>query len=42
VGADKAPEVLCVEEAIWPRVLMPDDGALVLGVDVIGLPDNEV
>jgi hypothetical protein len=42
VGADKAPKVLCAEEAIWPRVLMPDDDAPVSGVDVIGPPDNEV
>jgi hypothetical protein len=40
--ADEASGILCADEAIWPRVLTPDDGALVSGDDVIGPPANEV
>jgi hypothetical protein len=40
--ADKALGVLCADEAIWPRVLTPDDDALVLGVDIVSPPVNEV
>jgi hypothetical protein len=40
--ADKAPRVLCADEAIWPRVLTPDGGALVSGINIVGPPINEV
>jgi hypothetical protein len=40
--ADEAPGVLCTDEAIWPRVLTPDNGTLASGVDIAVPPDNEV
>jgi hypothetical protein len=40
--ADEAPGVLCTVGAIWPWVLMPDDGALDSGVDVANSPTDEV
>jgi hypothetical protein len=40
--ADEAPKVLCTDEAIWPRVLTPDDGALASDINVAILPDNKV
>jgi hypothetical protein len=40
--ADEASRVIFAVEAVWPRVLTPDDGALVTSVDVIDLLANEV
>jgi hypothetical protein len=40
--ADEAAGVFFAIEAVWPRVLMPDDGALVSGIGVADLPANEV
>jgi hypothetical protein len=40
--ADEASRVLYAIEAFWPRVLMPDDGALVSGVDIADLPADEL
>jgi hypothetical protein len=36
--ADGASEDLCVDEAIWPRVLMPVDNALSSDTDVVATP----
>jgi hypothetical protein len=40
--ADGTPEVLCADEAIWPRVLTPDEGALALDADVAAPPVDKV
>jgi hypothetical protein len=40
--ADGAPEVLCTDEAIWHRVLTPDDGTLALDADVAAPPVGKV
>jgi hypothetical protein len=40
--ANEEPGVLSADEAIWPRVLTPDDGALASDIDVAVPPDNEV
>jgi hypothetical protein len=40
--ADGAPEDLCVDEAIWPRVLTPVDGALASDVDAVAPPTARV
>jgi hypothetical protein len=40
--AYEAPGVLFTVEVVWPRVLTPDDGALVSGVGIIDLPTNGV
>jgi hypothetical protein len=39
---DEASRFLFTVEAVWPQVLMPDDGALVSGVDITGPPTDEV
>jgi hypothetical protein len=39
---DGVPEVLCADEAIWPRVLTPDDGALASDADVAVPPVDKV
>jgi hypothetical protein len=39
---DKAPGVLCAIGSVWPRVLIPDDGALTLGIDVAAPPTDKV
>jgi hypothetical protein len=36
--ADGTPEVLCADEAIWPQVLMPNNGALASDADVAASP----
>jgi hypothetical protein len=40
--ADGAPEVLCADEVIWPRVLTLDDGALASDADVATPPVGKV
>jgi hypothetical protein len=40
--ADGAPEDLCANEAIWPRVLTPIDGALASDTDVVAPPVGKV
>jgi hypothetical protein len=40
--ADEASGILCADEAIWPRVLTPDDGTLASDIDIAVPPDNEV
>jgi hypothetical protein len=40
--ADEATGVLFAVEAVWPRVLTPDDDVLVLGGGIADLPANEV
>jgi hypothetical protein len=40
--ADGAPKDLCTDEAIWPRVLTPVDGALTSDADVIAPPADRV
>jgi hypothetical protein len=39
---DGAPEDLCIDEAIWPRVLTPIDGALASDADVVAPPVGKV
>jgi hypothetical protein len=39
---DGAPKDLCADEAIWPRVLTPVDGALASDTDVIAPPIGRV
>jgi hypothetical protein len=40
--ADRAPEDLCADEAIWPQVLTPVNGALALDTDVVAPPVGRV
>jgi hypothetical protein len=40
--ADGAPEDLCANEAIWPRVLTPIDGALASDAVVVAPPVSRV
>jgi hypothetical protein len=40
--ADEAPGVLCTDEAILPRVLTPNNGALASDVDIAVPPVDEV
>jgi hypothetical protein len=40
--ADGAPEDLCADEAIWPRVLTPVNGALASDTDIIAPPAGRV
>jgi hypothetical protein len=40
--ADGASEDLCADEAIWPRVLTPVDGALASDADAIAPPAGRV
>jgi hypothetical protein len=40
--ANGAPEDLCADEAIWPQVLTPIDGALASDADVVAPPIDKV
>jgi hypothetical protein len=40
--ADGVPKDLCADETIWPRVLMPVDGALASDADVVAPPAGRV